>query len=428
MKRKKLFVCCILLFACTFAFAQGKSEKPTLTFWDENAGETRTPYYQELINRFNSSQNRVTVIYEGIPSSSAKEKYDVAIATKTTPDIGHCNAAWGSNWLAQECLVPLDNYFDSWPESADINKNYLTLNRNLDSQNRLFLITDTVSTPLMWVRTDLLKNAGIGIPRTWDEFFNAVKVLSDKKNGFYGFSLRGGSGSCVELQHVLYAYSGIPTYFDKNGKCTINAPEHVEFLKKLVSLYNVYTSESDITNGYKEMVAAFDGGSAAMIFHNTGSKAEHANALKPDQYQAVSFPVSKQGTYSYTAGSQGGYCIFTTCKYPDEAWEFIKFMLSEESNSYFNEKIGQIPMNNKVLSENWVAASQCTSEALSTLANPQCHLVEQPKYLPEYSKIMNTLTPPNFQAVLAGEMTVEKFLDTWADAFTEAYAKYKTGK
>jgi multiple sugar transport system substrate-binding protein len=409
----------------TAAETEAAKDPVTLTFWDENAGEKRTPYYEELIKRFNESQDRITVVYEGIPSSSAKEKYDVAISTKTTPDIGHCNAAWGSNWVAQECLVPLDDYFNSWDESKDINENYLRLNRELDPEGRLFMITDTVSTPLMWVRTDLFKEKGVEIPTTWDEFFDAAEKMTDASQGVYGFALRGDGSSCVELQHVLYAYSGIENYFDENGQCTINAPEHVEFLKRYQALYNTCTAESDITNGYKEMVAAFDGGSAAMIFHNTGSAGEHAAALQPDQYKAVSFPKSLKGTYSYTAGSQGGYCIFDTCSDPDAAWEFIKFMLSEESNSYWNKSIGQIPMNNKVLSEAWVAESQATNEALNTLASSNCFLVSQPKYLPDYSTIMNTNNPPNFQAMLLGEMSVESFLDEWARQMTEAYAEYQ---
>jgi len=406
-------------------FAQEQSEKIKLTFWDENAGETRTPYYEELIDKYNASQDRVQVIYEGIPSKSAKEKYDVAIATKTTPDIGHCNAAWGSDWVAQDCLVNLDPYFGIWDEKEDINQNYLALNRQLDGKNRLFMITDTVSSPLMWVRTDMFKEKNVPVPSTWDGFFDAVAKLTDSSKGVYGFSLRGGSGSVVELQHILYAYSGIPSYFDETGKCTINSKEHVEFLKRYVGLYNKYTAEGDITNGYKEMVAAFDGGSAAIIFHNTGSKAEHAAALSPNQYEAVRFPESIKGTYSYTAGSQGGYCIFNTCAYPDEAWNFIKFMLSESSNSYFNEKIGQIPMNNKVLSETWVKDSQCTNEALETLSSPKCHLVPQPKYLSEYSKIMNTILPPMYQSVLAGETSVEDFLNQWASLMNEAYGAYQ---
>lgn len=426
--RKQAWALAAALCCMTMAFAQGQQEKVTLTFWDENAGENRTPYYEELINRFNNSQDRIVVQYEGIPAKSAKEKYDIAIATKTTPDIGHCNAAWGSNWVAQNCLVDLDSYFDKWGGKADMNQNYLNLNRELDPQGRLFMITDTVSSPLMWVRTDMLKEKDLPVPSTWDEFFSNAEKLTNPEKGVYGFAMRGDKSCVVELQHVLYAYSGIPTYFDENGKCTINSPEHVEFLKKWVSMYNKYTAESDITNGYKEMVAAFDGGTAAMIFHNTGSKAEHAKALNPDQYEAVPFPPSLRDTRSYTAGSQGGFCIFNTCAHPDEAWEFVSFMLSEPSNSYFNENIGQIPMNNKVLEESWVNDSQCTKVALATLADPKCHLVAQPKFLPDYSKIMNTILPPVYQSMLAGQTSVEDFLDQWADLFTQAYAEYKNKK
>lgn len=310
-------------------------------------------------------------------------------------------------------------------KKADINENYLRLNRELDPENRLFMITDTVSTPLMWVRTDLLKEKGLDVPKTWDDFFTTAEKMTDASKGVYGFSFRGDSSSCVELQHAMYAYSGIEDYFDENGKCTINAPEHVEFVTRYAALYNKYTAESDITNGYKEMVAAFDGGSAAMIFHNTGSAAEHASALQPDQYVAVSFPESLTGTRSYTAGSQGGFCIFNTCEHPDEAWEFIKFMLSEDSNSYWNKSIGQIPMNNKVLKEDWVSKSQSTMEALNTLTASNCHLVSQPKYLPDYSTIMNTNNPANFQAMLLGEMSVQSFLDNWAEQMNEAYAEYQ---
>lgn len=162
-----------------------------------------------------------------------------------------------------------------------------------------------------------------------------------------------------------------------------------------------------------------------MIFHNTGSASEHAAVLQPDQYRAVTFPISKAGTYSYTAGSQGGFCIFDTCENPDAAWQFIQFMLSEDSNSYWNESIGQIPMNNKVLEEEWVEHSQATKEALNTLASDKCHLVSQPKYLPDYSTIMNTNNPPRFQSMLLGEMTAQEFLDAWADEMTAAYQEYQ---
>ena len=64
-------------------------------------------------------------------------------------------------------------------------------------------------------------------------------------------------------------------------------------------------------------------------------------------------------------------------------------------------------------------------EALNTLTASNCHLVSRPKYLPDYSTIMNTNNPANFQAMLLGEMSVQSFLDNWAEQMNEAYAEYQ---
>ncbi len=38
---------------------------------------------------------------------------------------------------------------------------------------------------------------------------------------------------------------------------------------------------------------------------------------------------------------------------------------------------------------------------------------------------MNSNNPPNFQAMLLEEMSVEEFLDQWAEQMTEAYEEYR---
>ena len=76
---------------------------------------------------------------------------------------------------------------------------------------------------------------GLETPTTWDEVFDDVEKLTDKSNGVYGFSIRGGAGSSQQLEQMLYQYSGITEMFDKDGNSTINDPKHVEFLEKFAS-------------------------------------------------------------------------------------------------------------------------------------------------------------------------------------------------
>ena len=51
--------------------------------------------------------------------------------------------------------------------------------------------------------------------------------------------------SCVDGEILIYgwlepdeAITSIEDYFDENGKCTINAPEHVEVVTRCAALYN----------------------------------------------------------------------------------------------------------------------------------------------------------------------------------------------
>ena len=279
---------CVLLLSTVFAKG---ADKTKITFWDENAGPNRTPYLEELIKRFEQRNPDIEVEYVGLPWSSAKQKFDVAIAANEVPDCSGVPTQFMANFINKNALLELDKYFNKWNEKTKINALEIEANRNLTKNKKLYMIPNTTNINVLWVRPDIFASHGLKAPQTWDEFYQHVKTTTDKSKNIYGFSLRGGSGSAYELEILMYGYSGITSYFTKNGKSTINAPKNVEALQRFVDLYKVYTQESDITNGYKEMVAAFDSGRAAIIMHNLGSYGEHMKTLGPDKF--VAYPIQK---------------------------------------------------------------------------------------------------------------------------------------
>ena len=56
---------------------------------------------------------------------------------------------------------------------------------------------------VMWYRKDLLEEAGLSVPKTWDEFAEAAKTLT--KDGVFGCSFPCGSNdhlhSALEVAH-----------------------------------------------------------------------------------------------------------------------------------------------------------------------------------------------------------------------------------
>ncbi|MFL6560813.1 MAG: ABC transporter substrate-binding protein, partial [Bacillus sp. (in: firmicutes)] len=339
------------------------NEKVKITFWDDNTGPQRTPVWEELIDRFEQEHPTIDVEYVGLPKDSAKAMFDAAIAAGDMPDIASVYSSWLPEFSFRDALLPLDSYFSVWAEKEKINKDAIEFNKRIVSDQKLYGIPYTQNLDILWVRSDWLKAANIKTPETWDEFFRTVKTLTDQPKHRYGYTIRGGAGGSFQLQRMMYAYSGIDTYF-KAGKSTINDPKHVEFLKKYFALYQKYTPISDITNDYKAMITGFDTGSVAMVQHNIGSFAEHSEALKPNQFQAIPLPKSVEGHYVAEDGNTIGISIFKGTQHPKESWEFIRFINSKESQSYWNQSVGQIPTNSDALSENWIKTSPHIQTAL----------------------------------------------------------------
>ncbi|MBM7603129.1 multiple sugar transport system substrate-binding protein [Metabacillus crassostreae] len=405
--------------------SDSSDQKVTLTFWDENAGPQRTPIWEELISRFEAKNPNIDVEYVGLPKDSAKQKLDAAIAADDMPDVASLQTSWLPEFSLREALLPLDDYFSQWNEKDKINKSAVEFNIDIVLDNKLYGIPYTQNLDILWYRADWFKEASISPPESWDEFFTAIKSMTDKDNNRYGFTIRGGAGGSFQLQRMLYAYSGIEDYITEDGKSTINDPKHVKFLEEYLSLYKEYTPKSDITNGYKEMIAGFDTGAVAMVHHNIGSYGEHSESLEEGQYAALPLPKSEDGKYVAEGGNTIGISVFKTTENPDAAWELVSFLNSAESQSYWNEQVGQIPTNSDVLNEEWVQNSQHIETAFKVYEDPNLVLYKPAFYLPDYRSILDNVVDPGTQSVMSGKTTVQEFLDEWAKAIEDSQKKYE---
>lgn len=405
----------------------GSGETKTVVFWDENAGPNRTPYYEELIRQFEEQNPDIKIEYVGLPSSDAKNKIEVAVTGNAAPDVCGMPPQWQSGFILNKALAPLDKYFTAWDEHGEINGSIIESLRSLSVDGKLYCIPNTSTfNPMFWGRKDWFEEKGVKAPETWDDFYALVEQFTDSAAGTYGFSIRGGAGGPMQLQEYLYAYSGITQPFTEDGKSTLNDPKNIEAMDRLKSIYNKYTPESDISNGYKEMVAAFDTGSAAMIQHNLGSYGEHKKTLGEDKYFAFAPPASATGKRIISGGYPvNGYVLFEQSKVKDEAWKFISFLCSAKSQSYWNQNIGQVPTNINLADEDWVKSTQHINEAMKIQSDPNAIAFPYPLYLPDYQSIQDSIAAPGFQAVLAGQKTSEEFLTEWAAAMSDAEAEYQ---
>ena len=396
-----------------------------LTFWNENADPTRTPILEDIVDRFNASQDRIFVEHVGIPQADAMDRYNVAIAGRQTPDIGGLQENWLSSFIIRDAIIPLDEFFDQWDDRDYMLPSAINSVRSNAPDGQLYMLPTSVNTQTIWIRSDWLREANLDVPNTWDEFFYVVETTTDLSQNRYGHTIRGGSGGGQALIQKIFAFSGEPV-FNADGSTTLNSPHNVAFVQRYLDLYGDYTPEGDITAGWTEISANFGMGIAGTLIHNLGSYQNHVDNFDSyDMFEALPPPVSMGGNRNLSTASIG-YMIFRDSPHPEAAWEFLEFMLNAENNSIWNHTIGQIPTNMRVMEEDWVSDLQHISTMMDALANPTTTSMDLPIFLPDFATIASRVGEPGIQQVMAGQMTAQQLLDEWAEALEIAYEDYVT--
>ena len=404
-----------------------KSESKTgdetveLTFWDNYADTIHTEVYEKIISDFEKENPNIKVKYVPLPSDQAKSKYDVAIQGNTTPDCGVIYQYWMNDFIIQDALLPLDDYAEGDDSLLDT---FVDSMKSTAPDGKYYSLPFYVVPPALWYNTQMFEEKNIKVPETWDEVFDDVSALTEKEDGVYGFSIRGGAGSSQQLEQMLYQYSGITDMFDEDGNSTINAPEHVEFLEKFAALYNKYTPESDITNASTEMISAFDSGSAAMIFHNIGSYGQHRDTLGEESFGAIVNLKSVDDTDVMVSNGVASLSVFKNSKHPEEAYKFIQYLTDHTANSYFNETLGSIPTNKEALEDKWVEESGPVKATAEMLLNPETKIATLPVEVTGYFDLHTNTLAKDFQNVLLGNESAQDYLDNWANKMTELKKTY----
>jgi multiple sugar transport system substrate-binding protein len=412
-----------LVLACALAMAgcgdDGGGGKETITFWDNNGGPARTPVFQHLIAQFEQANPDVHVEYVGIPSSSVQQKYDTAIAGGATPDVGGITTSYLADLVGQDALEPLDDRLSASPLHDKLLPDLVDDVRRAGGQ-KLYELPSSANLDVLWYRKDWFAQAGLQPPSTWDELLADAARLTDKAANRFGYTVRGGGGSVFQLLSEAYAYSSVPAFFTADGVSTVADPGNVDLVSKVAALYGKATPSADVNNGYTQMVAEFTGGTVAMMHHNLGSSGDLMKALGPDKVGAVPLPVGPSGKRTVVPNPTDGFGVFKASEHKDAAWRFVQFLLSKDSNSYWNQQVGQIPANTDVYEDGWLRTNQPVAMALGVLRAKDTVLATAPFALPQFSAITKADSEPLYQKVLLGTLSPKDFLRKLADELTAA--------
>jgi multiple sugar transport system substrate-binding protein len=223
-------------------------------------------------------------------------------------------------------------------------------------------IVDGVTLGVPWQRAayaliyngKLTDAAGAAVPKTIDELIENAKTVQDK-TGAVGFTSRHQindfSGFYMDFQSWAYGY-GVNWVNDK-GKLTIDTPEAVQAVTAFKKMYDAKIIP--VGDDMPTQRTRFKEGRVGFSIDNSGGTLNIASGgtIKSAEMHAAPLPFPNPGAHQqiYVVVNANG-------KHPDEAKDFLKWLMSPEGQTELRKASGPDMLATDVpLTEDFVAAN-----------------------------------------------------------------------
>ncbi len=267
-------------------------QKTTLRFWTSQGAPPQLAAWKDIFARFEQQHPAFTVSIELFSDDDVWPKLTAGYAARNLPDLVSFVQAYSVATLASNDLVePMDEVVkavgedDFFPGMRDIYK--------IDGRYVAATYNNATSSNL-WYRKDLLAEAGLKAPTTWEEQLVAAKAMT--KNGIYGNSLPYGRTSFTSTMMINFVHQAGGLIVNPDGSVGLNSDATVaalEFLNEIAA----YAPPGATSYSWGEVLNSFVTGRAAMAPY-TGRPIFIVSEQNPkmlDNISVVPYPYRKEG-------------------------------------------------------------------------------------------------------------------------------------
>jgi multiple sugar transport system substrate-binding protein len=262
-----------------------------------------------------------------------------------------------------------------------------------------------------YYRQDWLREAGLGVPGTWDEYLTAAKAMTRAPDRF-GFTMRGGvQGWAHGWVNMFYAY-GIDIV-DERGAIGVNSARAVERNQWFLDLYRVHrvTPPSAINDGYPQIVALWRANKGGSFFHGVHAQSTFVDSAG-DQAIGAAVP---RGDRAWTRADAIGMSIWRKSRNKTAAWEFLSWLLepAQHARININPLEPNVPALRSVAARPEFQANRFMQAALAQRES----WGRLPYWHPYWAELADVDWHPLFQRALQGQITSKQMLDQLAAGF-----------
>lgn len=404
-----LAVGALALTACSGASGSGTEDGEggqAVTFWGNWTGEQATQI-ETQVEAFNASQDDYVVTYQ--PQEEVEAKLLTAIAGGGVPDVVLWDRFQTSVYASRGALMPLDDLIAE--DGVDTSLFYEAALNELVYDGTTYGLPLTVDNRSLFYNAELLAEAGLEPPTTWDELGEVAEALTVREGGSLvrsGFALND-----VGLFSMWLGQAG-GRMVSEDGTAAFNSPEGLAVLEEWEELMH---DRGVYELGFAEGTDGFAEGTVAMAYNGPWTLATY-DAIEDLDYGIVAAPAGPDGD---RASGLGGFGLIIPEGAPnvEGAWEFIRWWTTEASNGVaFAELSGNMPANLEAAEDPFFTENEDYAALLETM-----EFATARPTVPGYSDAEVQGLIPELQRFMAGEISAQEALDNAEESFNRILAE-----
>ena len=329
-------------------------ETADLEYWDLVRGpDEYIETGERLVAQFNDANDEVDVDYRSIPLMGFFERFTTAIDAGTGPDVSTGSAFQAVHFYEQGAISPVDDLITRFENDGTIDDFLPGAVELMRYDDHYVALPWSIDLRILYYRKDILSDAGVAPPTTWEEFTEAAAaVTTDDRYGFVT------SGAEYLASGNLYAFilNNGGALFTSEGGIDLMQERNIEalqFYADLVEAGSMHPGSANFSSA--EALDAFAEGSAAMIMD--GPEIWNQVPEIADQIEVLSplvAPHGDTGTISWV----NSIMMYEQAEDKDAVMEFLTWWSANQGPLWTQGSCNQLPVRQSIASDPYFTADE----------------------------------------------------------------------
>lgn len=352
--KKRLIIGAISLSLPLFAACSSEEsekvveEDKSIEFWTISLQPTFNDHFEEVIQKFESENEGVTVVWKDYPYDTLKNKLLTSISSGDAPDIVNINAEMALSMGDKKALSNADDYLSTEFQESFFPGIYDA--PRFDDQT--LAVPWYTTSPVMYINTKMLQDAGIetdNYPTTFDELVMWVRNVN-KETGKYGMAV------VPDIRDSLLT-NGVEIFNEERTEAIFNTDEAVEIMTELQRMVEDKVATKDAAT-MDAQVQMFGSGELASVIAGT----TFINSLKstsPDIYENT---IAIEVPYENPISSTMFLTVPEASNNKDLSYKFVEYVTNSEAQIAFSKKANTLPSTSDSIQDSFFTESNGSLE------------------------------------------------------------------